>query len=62
MYRYTRDKLHVTRVWMYGDYVFLVLFSSVSDFLMGEQDIGLSEQSMNKHYSQVSDCLKSSGQ
>lgn len=47
---------------MYGDYVFLVLFSSVSDFLMGEQEIGLSEQSMNKHYSQVSDCLLSSGQ
>lgn len=41
---------------------FLSFFSSVSDFLMGEQDIGLSEQSMNKHYSQVSDCLKSSGQ
>lgn len=44
------------------DQLALAFSSSVSDFLMGEQEIGLSEQSMNKHYSQVSDCLKSSGQ
>ncbi|XP_022783063.1 rho GTPase-activating protein 45-like isoform X2 [Stylophora pistillata] len=34
------------------DQLALAFSSSVSDFLMGEQDIGPSEQSMNKHYSQ----------